>query len=234
MNQLLAFLRVFNFYWRFVPAAKILRPHTYSTQGSLKATSVVKWTPPVGTAFNAARSALGAATLLAHPQQDQESALMADASDVHVGSALHQWSSPSAGWQTLAFFLKKLEMAQISNSAFDMELFPCVSCICHFRYKLKGCPFTIYIDHKLLPCALSHAAKTALLHGRVYGGYRAHPRYRELCYRCLVPTASVCLYGGRHSQFNLPAAAPHGHAGAGEADHPCARSQRCLQGHPQA
>jgi hypothetical protein len=31
----------------------------------------------------------------------------------------------------------------------------------------------------------------------------------------------------------LPAAAPRGHAGAGVATHPCDRSQRCLQSHPQ-
>jgi hypothetical protein len=39
-------------------------------------------------AFKAARSALEAAALLAHPQQDQELALMVDASADHVSAAL--------------------------------------------------------------------------------------------------------------------------------------------------
>jgi hypothetical protein len=57
-------------------------------------------------AFDAARSALGAAALLAHPQQDQELALMVYASAYHVGAALQQRSSPSAAWHPLAFFSK--------------------------------------------------------------------------------------------------------------------------------
>jgi hypothetical protein len=59
VKQLLAFLGVFNFYRWFVPAAKILRPLTDSTQGSPKATAVVEWTPPMEAAFDAARTALG-------------------------------------------------------------------------------------------------------------------------------------------------------------------------------
>ena len=45
VKQLLAFLGVFNFYRRFVPAAaRILRPLTDSTRGSPKATAAVEWT----------------------------------------------------------------------------------------------------------------------------------------------------------------------------------------------
>jgi hypothetical protein len=66
VKQLLAFLGVFNFYRRFVmAAARILRPLTDSTQGSPKATAAVDWTPPMVAAFDAARTALGAAALLA-------------------------------------------------------------------------------------------------------------------------------------------------------------------------
>jgi hypothetical protein len=57
-------------------------------------------------AFDAARSALGAAALLAHPQQDQELALMVYVSTYYVGAALQQRSSLSAAWQPLAFFSK--------------------------------------------------------------------------------------------------------------------------------
>jgi hypothetical protein len=73
VKQLLPFLGVFNFYRRFMrAAAKILQPLTDSTRGSPKATAAVNWTQPMVAAFDAARTALGAAALLAHPQQDQE------------------------------------------------------------------------------------------------------------------------------------------------------------------
>jgi hypothetical protein len=49
-------------------------------------------------AFNAARTTLGVATLLVHPQEDQELAVMVDASADHVGEALQQWRSPAADW----------------------------------------------------------------------------------------------------------------------------------------
>jgi hypothetical protein len=133
VKQLLAFLGVFNFYRRFVPAAKILRPLTDSTRGSPKATAAVDWTPPMVAAFDAARTALGATALLAHPQQDQELAVMVDASADHVGAALQQRRSATADWQPLAFFSKKLEPAQMRYSAFDRELFACVASIRHFH-----------------------------------------------------------------------------------------------------
>jgi hypothetical protein len=55
-------------------------------------------------AFDAARTALGAAALLAHPQQGQELAVMVDASADLVGAALQQQRAEAADWQPLAFF----------------------------------------------------------------------------------------------------------------------------------
>ncbi len=122
VKQLLAFLGVFNFYRRFVPAAaKFLRPLTNSTRGSPRAAAAFEWTLLMETAFDTARSALGAAPLLAHPQQDQELALMVDASADHVVAALQQRSSLLVAWQPLAFFSKKLEPAQIRYYAFNRE-----------------------------------------------------------------------------------------------------------------
>ncbi len=107
----------------------------------------------------AARTALGAAALLAHPQQDQELAVMVDASADHVGAALQQRRSAAADWQPLAFFSKKLEPAQMRDSAFDRELFTCVAGIRHFRYMLEGRPFTIYTAHKPLTFALGKVSE---------------------------------------------------------------------------
>jgi hypothetical protein len=170
VKQLLAFLGVFNFYRRFVPAAaKILRPLTDLTRDSPKATATVDWTLQMVEAFDAARTALGAAALLAHPLQDEELAVMVDASADHVGAALQQRRSAAADWQPLAFFSKKLEPAQMRYSAFDRELLACVAGIRHFRYMLEGSPFTIYTDHKPLNFVLGKVSEpwTAMQTGQL-------------------------------------------------------------------
>jgi hypothetical protein len=59
-------------------------------------------------AFDAARTTLGAAALLAHPQQDQELAVMVDTSADHVGAALQQRQSSAVvggGLAAARFFL---------------------------------------------------------------------------------------------------------------------------------
>jgi hypothetical protein len=84
---------------------------------------------------------------------------MVDASADNVSAALQQRWSAAADWQPLAFFSKKLEMAQMRYSAFDKELFPCVAGIRHFRYMLEGCPFTIYTDHKPMTFVLGKVSE---------------------------------------------------------------------------
>jgi hypothetical protein len=111
------------------------------------------------TALDATRSTLRAAPLLAHPQQNQELGLMVDASAEHVCVDHQQRSALSAAWQPLAFFSKKLEPVQMRYSAFDRELFACVSGIHHFCYMLEGRPFTIHTYHKPLTFAFSKVSE---------------------------------------------------------------------------
>ena len=47
----------------------------------------------------------------------------------------------------------------MSYSAFDRKLFACVASISHFRYMLKGRPFTIYTDHKPLTFTLGKVSE---------------------------------------------------------------------------
>ncbi len=44
-------------------------------------------------------------------------------------------------------------------SAFDRKLFACVASIRHFRYMLKGRPFTIYTDHNTLTFPLGKVSE---------------------------------------------------------------------------
>jgi hypothetical protein len=110
VKELQGFLGAVIFYRRFVPAAaKILRPLTDSLRGGAPPSTVLTWSPPMESAFVEVKQALAAATLLAHPSQHAELAVVVDASASHVGAALHQRSSAAAAWQPLGFFSKKMD-----------------------------------------------------------------------------------------------------------------------------
>jgi hypothetical protein len=100
VEQLQAFLGLFNFYRRFIPAAaKILRPLTDSAQ--------LQWSAAMEESFAAARSTLADTALLDHPSADAELSLATDASASHVSGVLKQ-RRPGRGWTLLVFFQKNL------------------------------------------------------------------------------------------------------------------------------
>ena len=65
-------------------------------------------------AFKEAKVALSEATILAHPQLEPKLSLAVDASDHHGGGVLQQ--KCAASWQSLAFFSRKLNAAEIRYS----------------------------------------------------------------------------------------------------------------------
>ena len=89
---------------------------------------------------------------LAHPLPAAELSLAVDASDHHVGGVLQQ--SVGGAWQPLAFFSRKLSVAESRYSTFDRELLACVSTTRHFRFLLEGRKFFVWTDHKPLTYAL--------------------------------------------------------------------------------
>jgi cleavage and polyadenylation specificity factor subunit 1 len=109
-------------------------------------------------AFQTAKDSLCRAIHLVHPSPGAEISLMVYASNKHVGAALQQQTSPSAPWQPLGFYSKKLEPAQTRYSAFDRELWACFAGIRHFRHMLEGWQFAILTDHKPLTHALHRSS----------------------------------------------------------------------------
>jgi hypothetical protein len=67
-----------------------VKPLTDALQGGLKPQSKLQWSNDMSAAFQAARSAISAATLLAHPSPAVELTLITDASSSHVGAVLQQ------------------------------------------------------------------------------------------------------------------------------------------------
>ena len=57
-------------------------------------------------------------------------------------------------WQPLAFFSRKLNMAESRYSMFDRELLSCISTIRHFCFLVEGRKFFLLSDHKPLTYVL--------------------------------------------------------------------------------
>ena len=80
-SQLLSFLRMINFYRRFIRgAASILKPLTDETKGGGPKHRKLDWQPDMEQAFKKAKVALSEAAILAHPQSEPELSLAVDAS----------------------------------------------------------------------------------------------------------------------------------------------------------
>jgi hypothetical protein len=154
VKQLQAFLGLFNFYRRFIPAAaKVVHPLTGALRGGPKGTTTLAWTPAMAAAFLAARGALSSSAVLAHPAAGAEISIVTDASATHVGAVVQQRRRGGA-WRPLGFFSAQLNKAEVNYSAFDRELLAVVAAIRHFRYMLEGRSFVVFTDHKPLVGAL--------------------------------------------------------------------------------
>jgi len=150
IKALQRFLSMVNFYRPFLPSiARTLQPLTDLLWGNPK---VLVWSPAASAAFKASKMVLISAVPLVHPAPQVVLSLTVDASDTHVGGVLQQHTV--RGWQLLAFFSKKLTVAEVKYSTFDSELLVAFSAIRHFRFLLEGCQFRLLTDHKPLVTAM--------------------------------------------------------------------------------
>jgi hypothetical protein len=155
VRQLQAFLGLFNFYRKFIPAAaRLVLPLTRALCGSPRGDHLLDWSAEMSAAFSAARKSLSSTATLEHPVPGAEISLVTDASSTHVGAVIQQ-RRPGRAWRPLGFFSAQLDKAQLNYSAFDRELFAVVAAIKHFRFMLEGRPFTVFTDHRPLLGALS-------------------------------------------------------------------------------
>ncbi|GFY61874.1 uncharacterized protein TNIN_232301 [Trichonephila inaurata madagascariensis] len=112
----------------------------------LRGDQPLTWTSELDTAFSKCKEALSEVTLLTHPAADVPLGLFTDASACHVGAALMQ--RVDGNWRPLAFFSKKLAIAESQWPAYYRELFAIYSAVQHFRHVLEARHCTIYSDHK--------------------------------------------------------------------------------------
>ena len=142
-KQLRQFLGMLNFYRRFISkAAQLQAPLNDLLQGN----TPVNWNPEAQVAFEQCKEGLAQAALLAHPEPDATLALVCDASDFTVGTALHQ--QINGGWEPLGFFSKKLSSTEKKYRAYDRELLAIYLAVKYFRHMVEARTFTIFTDHK--------------------------------------------------------------------------------------
>lgn len=151
------FLGMLNYYRRFLShIAHVLRPLHELTKGR---SQTITWSRECQSAFDRAKEMLAEATLLHHPSSTAETKLTTDASDVAVGAQLEQRLGPSKTWSPIAFFSRKLSVAETKYSTFDRELLAAYLAIGHFRHFLEGRPFALHTDHKPLKGAFASTAE---------------------------------------------------------------------------
>ena len=153
------FLGMVNFYHRFMPEiAKKLIP-LHKTVGSVKTKNgPIEWSDECQASFDPAKKALADITILHHPSPSAEMTLTVDASDVAMGGQIEQ--KIEGKFSPIAFFSKKLSLAERKYSAFDRELLAIYSAIQHFRHYVEGRPFVIMTDHKPLCHAMTSVTLT--------------------------------------------------------------------------
>ena len=126
-----------TFYHRFIGrAAHTMRPLYEALKGK-SPNQVVDWTAERAAAFDATKTALSQAALLAHPSPGAPIPIpiTTDASDYAVGAVHEQWTD--GAWQPLAFFSRQLTPRERKYSAFVRELLGLFLAVRHFRFLLE-------------------------------------------------------------------------------------------------
>ena len=148
------FLGMVNFYQRFIPnCVRPLQPLNQFLSSSKHTSSQLTWDDTASAAFDAIKQALADATLLAHPKLLAPTSIMTCASKYAVGAVLQQYIDDE--WHPIAYFFKKLRLAETRYSTFDRELLAIYLAIKHFRYFIEGREFFVLSDHKPLTFALA-------------------------------------------------------------------------------
>ena len=153
VKSLQRFLRLVNFYRRFLPQiAATMRPLTDALAGAPRQ---LNWSPEMTKAFELTKKCLADATMLVHPVADAELRVNTNASSRAIAGAIHQ--VVHGRLQPLGFFSRRTTPAESRYSAYDLELLAVYSTVVKFRHVLEGRRFRIYTDQKPLTSAFFKA-----------------------------------------------------------------------------
>lgn len=155
VKQTQKFVGMVNYYRRYIPKLAELTTdiHVIITKALKRKAKIVEWTEEALSAFERIKECFASRVLLNHFNKEAKLSLTVDASSMAVGGVLQQMYNGKS--EPLAFFSRKLTVAESKYSAFDRELLAVYLNIKHFKYLLEGRMFTVYTDHKPLTFALN-------------------------------------------------------------------------------
>ncbi|KAE8984627.1 Transposon Tf2-9 polyprotein [Phytophthora rubi] len=131
--------------------AEMARPLT----NLLKKDAVWSWTSEAQQAFEAIKSSLQSAPILALPNEERPFSVVCDASDFAIGCALLQVDAEGRE-RLVSFQSRQLKAAEKNYPVHDKELLAMKYALVKFRVHLLGQkPFVIYTDHTSLRTATS-------------------------------------------------------------------------------
>jgi hypothetical protein len=87
-------------------------------------------------------NALMAADLCAYPDHNKPFHIFTDASDYQLDGCIMQDGKP------VAYYIKKLNSAQLIYETIDKELFCVIATLCKFHSMLIGAELHVHTDHK--------------------------------------------------------------------------------------
>ncbi|KAK3564060.1 hypothetical protein QTP86_007530 [Hemibagrus guttatus] len=150
VKELQRFLGFANFYRRFIQGySSVTSPLTNLLRNKPK---TLVWTPAAMHAFQTLKQAFTTAPLLVHPDPELPFIVEIDASTTGVGAVLSQQQGNLRKLHPCAFFLRKLNPAEVNYDIGNRELLAVKLALEEWRHWLEGAkhPFTVLTDHKNL------------------------------------------------------------------------------------
>ncbi|SPC65346.1 uncharacterized protein UHOD_11060 [Ustilago sp. UG-2017b] len=151
VHDVQVFLGFCNFYRKFIPQySRTAYPLTQLLRKEAQSAPFA-WNNEAQHAFEQLRSAFGTDTILHHFDPTRPIIVETDASDFAVAAVLSQ-SFDQGTRHPIAFFSKKLDLAQLNYPIFDKEMFAIVAAFKHWRQYLEGAKFQVQVltDHRSL------------------------------------------------------------------------------------
>ena len=164
-KQLRSFIGMVNYYRDFIHRrSHLLAPLTAQTKFKKR----INWNTTCQNAFNQLKSALSQDAMLAFPNPNFPFVIEPDASDYQLGSIILQnvsqkqnidsiikafTSSPTqapSGFRPLAYFSRKLSVAQRNYTTLEKELLSIVETLLEYRSFLYGRKIVAFSDHRNL------------------------------------------------------------------------------------